>query len=296
MKPKSFILSALTLLTLSCSHQAEVDNQETTATVRVHVNDFSFSHENFPGATTRADDNNPKSYGDVKAVDIAIFEGSEKVYAATQLKGDAKTNSTFGEFECRLEKGDYTMVAVARNMTAGDEFTITSPTLAAYTTERARETFCCVQSIKVDGTKAVDVNPLLDRVMAKFQLVSTDKVLADAKTIRTTYSAGSKSFNPTTGLATDDNGFVVTNSVKPMNNGTLDVYSILFLPAEEKTMDITIEVLDKNDQVLISKSLPDVHFRINQVTKATGAVFTPGLTTLTFTLNTTWLPEEKYNF
>jgi hypothetical protein len=263
--------------------------------VRVHVNDFSFSHENFPSATTRAEDN-PKSYGDVKAVDIAIFAGSEKVYAATQLKGDAKTYTTFGEFECRLEKGDYTMVAVARNMTAGDVFTITSPTQAAYTTERARETFCCVQSIKVDGTKAVDVNPLLDRVMAKFQLVSTDKVLADAKTIRTTYSAGSKSFNPTTGLATDDKGFVVTNSVKPLDNGTLDVYSILFLPAEEKTMDITIDVLDKNDQVLISKSLPDVHFRLNQVTKATGAVFTPGLTTLTFTLNTTWLPEEKYNF
>ena len=65
---------------------------------------------------------------------------------------------------------------------------------------------------------------------------------------------------------------------------------------EEKTMDITIEVLDKNDQVLIKKYLPDVHFRINQVTKATGAVFTPGLTTLTFTLNTTWLPEEEYNF
>ena len=295
MKTKLILWAVTVLLTLGCSHQAEVDNQETTATVRVHVNDFSFSHENFPGATTRADDN-PKGYSNVKAVDIAIFAGSEKVYAATQLKADESTYTTFGEFECRLEKGDYTMVAVARNMTAGDVFTITSPTQAAYTTERARETFCCVQSIKVDGTKAVDVNPLLYRVMAKFQLVSTDKVPADAHTIRTTYSAGSKSFNPTTGLATDDKGFVVTNSVKPLDNGTLDVYSILFLPAEEKTMDVTIEVLDKNDQVLISKSLSDVHFRINQVTKATGAVFTPDPTTLTFTLNTTWLPEEKYNF
>lgn len=295
MKTKLILLAAIVLLTLSCSHQAEVDNQETTATVRVHVNDFSFSHENFPGATTRADDN-PKSYGDVKALDIAIFAGSEKVYAATQLKGDAKTYTTFGEFECRLEKGDYTMVAVARNMTAGDVFTITSPTQAAYTTQRARETFCGTQSIKVDGTKAVDVSPVLKRVVAKFRLVSTDNVPADAATIRTTYSAGSKRFNPTTGLATDDNGFVVTNTAKATTAGNLDVYSMVFLPAEEKTMDITIEVLDKDDQVLISKSLPDVHFRLNQVTKATGAVFTPALTTLTITLNTPWLPEEEYTF
>lgn len=295
MKIQSIMLAGVLLLALSCSHQAEVDNQEITIPVRVHVNDFSFSHESFTNAATRAGDS-PNSYDAVKAVDIAFFSGSELVHAATQLKDDAITYTTFGEFECRLEQGDYTMVTVARNRSAGDVFTITSPTQAAYTSARARETFCCVQSIKVDGTKAVDVSPVLKRVVAKFRLVSTDDVPADAATIRTTYSAGSKRFNPTTGLATDDNGFVVTNTAKATTAGNLDVYSMVFLPAEEKTMDITIEVLDKNDQVLISKSLPDVHFRLNQVTKATGAVFTPALTTLTITLNTPWLPEEEYNF
>jgi len=291
---QSIILAGLLLLLVSCGK--EVDNQmERSIPVRVHVSDFSFSNEDFPAAATRAE-SSPVSYESIRAIDVAIFSGNTRVYAATQLKGDASTYTTFGEFECRLPIGTYTMVAVARNRSDGDEFTITSPTQAAYTTERARETFCNTQTIQVDGTTPVDVSPVMNRVMAMFWLTSTDAVPADVSRIRTTYTAGSKSFNPTTGLATDDDGFVVTNSAKPDKNGVLDIFSIVFLAADQETMDLTIDVLDANNTVLLTKHLKDVHFRRNQITKATGAVFTPGPTTLTFTLNTTWLPDEHYDF
>ena len=291
---QSIVLAGLLLLLVSCGK--EVDNQmERSIPVRVHVSDFSFSNEDFPAAATRAE-SSPVSYESIRAIDVAIFSGNTRVYAATQLKGDASTYTTFGEFECRLPIGTYTMVAVARNRSDGDEFTITSPTQAAYTTERARETFCNTQTIQVDGTTPVDVSPVMNRVMAMFWLTSTDAVPADVSRIRTTYTAGSKSFNPTTGLATDDDGFVVTNSAKPDKNGVLDIFSIVFLAADQETMDLTIDVLDANNTVLLTKHLKDVHFRRNQITKATGAVFTPDPTTLTFTLNTTWLPDEHYNF
>ena len=294
MRIQSIVLAGLLLLLVSCGK--EVDNQmERSIPVRVHVSDFSFSNEDFPAAATRAE-SSPVSYESIRAIDVAIFSGNTRVYAATQLKSDASTYTTFGEFECRLPIGTYTMVAVARNRSDGDEFTITSPTQAAYTTERARETFCNTQTIQVDGTTPVDVSPVMNRVMAMFWLTSTDAVPADVSRIRTTYTAGSKSFNPTTGLATDDDGFVVTNSAKPDKNGVLDIFSIVFLAADQETMDLTIDVLDANNTVLLTKHLKDVHFRRNQITKATGAVFTPGPTTLTFTLNTTWLPDEHYNF
>ncbi len=294
MRIQSIVLAGLLLLLVSCGK--EVDNQmERSIPVRVHVSDFSFSNEDFPAAATRAE-SSPVSYASIRAIDVAIFSGNTRVYAATQLKGDASTYTTFGEFECRLPIGTYTMVAVARNRSDGDEFTITSPTQAAYTTERARETFCNTQTIQVDGTTPVDVSPVMNRVMAMFWLTSTDAVPADVSKIRTTYTAGSKSFNPTTGLATDDDGFVVTNSAKPDKNGVLDIFSIVFLAADQETMDLTIDVLDANNTVLLTKHLKDVHFRRNQITKATGAVFTPDPTTLTFTLNTTWLPDEHYNF
>lgn len=294
MRIQSIVLAGLLLLLVSCGK--EVDNQmERSIPVRVHVSDFSFSNEDFPAAATRAE-SSPVSYESIRAIDVAIFSGNTRVYAATQLKGDASTYTTFGEFECRLPIGTYTMVAVARNRSDGDEFTITSPTQAAYTTERARETFCNTQTIQVDGTTPVDVSPVMNRVMAMFWLTSTDAVPVDVSRIRTTYTAGSKSFNPTTGLATDDDGFVVTNSAKPDKNGVLDIFSIVFLAADQETMDLTIDVLDANNVVLLTKHLKDVHFRRNQITKATGAVFTPDPTTLTFTLNTTWLPDEHYNF
>ena len=294
MRMQSIVLAGLLLLLVSCGK--EVDNQmERSIPVRVHVSDFSFSNEDFPAAATRAE-SSPVSYESIRAIDVAIFSGNTRVYAATQLKDDASTYTTFGEFECRLPIGTYTMVAVARNRSDGDEFTITSPTQAAYTTERARETFCNTQTIQVDGTTPVDVSPVMNRVMAMFWLTSTDAVPADVSRIRTTYTAGSKSFNPTTGLATDDDGFVVTNSAKPDKNGVLDIFSIVFLAADQETMDLTIDVLDANNTVLLTKHLKDVHFRRNQITKATGAVFTPGPTTLTFTLNTTWLPDEHYDF
>ena len=42
--------------------------------------------------------------------------------------------------------------------------------------------------------------------------ISTDERTASVTKIRTTYGAGGKSFNPTTGLATVNSGFAVTNT------------------------------------------------------------------------------------
>jgi hypothetical protein len=297
MKIKLMMLAGCILLVLGCSKNNDVNNNdvETMAQVRVHVSDFSFSQEDFPGAKTRGN-TTPISNDNVKAIDIAIFSGNEKVYAATQLKADVSTYTTFGEFECQLANGNYTMVAIARNISAGDEFSITSPVQAAYTTERARETFCCTQDITVVGNTPVDIKPAMKRVMACFQLVTTDEVPSNVATIRTTYAAGSKCFNPTTGLATDDNGFAVTNSAKPSKTGVLDVFSILFLATNEETMDVTIEALDTDKNVLLTKTLSNVHFKRNQITKATGKLFAPGVSTLSFTLDADWLPEEVVEF
>ncbi|SEA54617.1 hypothetical protein SAMN05216462_1738 [Xylanibacter ruminicola] len=297
MKIQSIMLAGILLLAQSCGHHAEVENNpgEAKAPVRVHVSDFAFTSEPFPDAQTRADVD-PNNYKGIQAIDIAIFAADQQVYAATQLKDVTTTYTTFGEFECSLPMGTYTMVAVARNKGEGDVFTITSPTQAAYTSDRARETFCCTQNITVSSTEPVDISPVMSRVMARFQLVSTDQMPSNAATIRTTYGAGSKSFNPTTGLATDDDGFTVTNTAHANTAGVLDVFSIVFLAANEETMPVTVEALDANQSVLISKTLPAVHFKRNQITKATGAMFTPGSSSFTFLLDTDWLPQENITF
>jgi len=294
MKLYNVLLAGLFVLLVSCNNHTDVIS-ETLVSVRVHVSDFSFISESFPSASTRANES-PLSYDGVKAIDLVIFSGDTPVYQTTQYKDDNSNYTTFGEFECSLPAGSYTMVTVARNMSAGDEFSITSPTQAGYTTERARETFCQVESIEATSTNSNDFSPTLRRVMAMFRLTTTDDPPSGVARLRTTYSAGSKCFNPTTGLATDNLGFWVSNSAKPLSTGNVDVFSVLFLPTDEATLDVTIEALDNNNQVLLTKKLQQVQFRRNRVTHATGKLFKEGNSSFSMSLNSEWFPDLEVTF
>ena len=289
---KNILLTSLALFFVACSTKdiEPSDNQLVPVTIR--LSGFSFTQEELP-ATRAAED--VADYSDVKAIDLKFFAGATEVFSHTQLKSDESTYTTFGEFSANLSIGSYTMVAVARNISTGDVFTITSPTQAAYTTERARETFCATQSVTVTSTTPLDLDVALSRIMSMFRIVSTDAPSAGVSKIRTTYAAGSKAFNPTTGLATDDDGFAVTNS-KNVKDGVLNVYSNLFLSTDEQTMNVTIEVLDESDNVLFTKLLENVSFKRNRVTKATGAMFGTDPSESTFKLETEWLDPIEVTF
>ena len=288
---------ALQAAAASCSKETvnEVTNPEQpTAPVTVLVNDFSISQEDLPDGSTRAAQN-VGGYNGVKVIDLAFYAGTTEVYKHTQLKDDNTTYTTFGEFSCNLPIGTYTMVAIARGYSAGDVFTLTSPTEAAYTTERARETFCATQSVTVTATGA-NVSVTLNRVMAQLFIRSTDVVPDGVAKIRTTYAAGSKSFDPTSGLATDDNGFSLTNSITKNNDGKLNVSSFVFLTTDEQTMNITIEVLNADNDVLYTKVVSNVPLKRNRRTYLNGALFTAAASTATFQVETDWLEENTVNF
>ena len=295
---KKYVFLAVTaLLAASCSKETvnEVTNPEQpTAPVTVRVNDFSISQEDLPDGSTRAAQN-VGGYNGVKVIDLAFYAGTTEVYKHTQLKDDNTTYTTFGEFSCNLPIGTYTMVAIARGYSAGDVFTLTSPTEAAYTTERARETFCATQSVTVTATGA-NVSVTLNRVMAQLFIRSTEVVPDGVARIRTTYAAGSKSFDPTSGLATDDNGFSLTNSITKNNDGKLNVSSFVFLTTDEQTMNITIEVLNADNDVLYTKVVTNVPLKRNRRTYLNGALFTAAASTATFQVETDWLEENTVNF
>lgn len=113
--------------------------------------------------------------------------------------------------------------------------------------------------------------------------------------IRTTYGAGGKSFNPTTGLATVNDGFAVSNTPSSAVT-TLDVGNYAFLATDEQTMDITIEALDVDETVLFTKLVPNVPLRRNRVTTLTGQVFTAGISSATFQVDSDWLEGNEVPF
>ncbi len=298
MKAKLILLAGLALLTASCDNviYPSDDTSRVTAPVTIHVNDFSISQQEFPDDDTRSV-NDVKDYDAVKAVTLALYDGNTQVYSSTQIKDKTNNYTTFGQFDCCLPVGTYTLVAIGRGCFDGDEFTLTSPTVAGYTSNRARETFCHVQTVSVTSTAPLDLSVTMSRVIAQLEIKSTDGLSAGVKKFRTTYPQGSKSFNPTTGLATDDSGFKVINTPSAKAGEKVDFGSFVFLAGDEAKMDITIEALDDYDQVLFTKVISDVPFKRNRKTVLSGAMFAfSGNSAASLKLDTDWLEPVEMVF
>ena len=297
---KIIFWASLCLFAVSCSNETiESDNgvtnaEKVLAPVTVRVNGFSVTQEEMAsGGTTRAAQT-AASYTDVGAIDLAFYSGGTEVYKHTQLRGDNTTYTTFGEFSCNLPIGTYTMVAIARGYYDGDVFTMTSPTAAGYTSERPRETFCASQSVTVTAAGA-DASVTMNRIITQLNIISTDQISSGVAKIRTTYGGGSKSFDPTSGLATDDNGFSLTNS-PTVKDGHLGICNFAFLATDEETMTITIEALDADNHVLFTKSVPGVPLKRNRQTTLTGAIFTASASSAAFQVETAWIEGNTVNF
>ena len=295
---KFFFMAGLVLLFAACSKENEnmVNNAQmevAVAPVKVHVNGFSVSQENYP--TTRAAQD-VADYTGVKAVTLAFYNGSTEVYKHTQVRGALEEGETLGEFECSLPMGSYTMVVIARGQGDNDGFTLTSPTEAAYTGDHSRETFAYTQAVNITSTSAVDISATLNRIIAKLQVLSSDGRAANATNVRMTFAAGGKAFNPTTGLATSNTGFVNTVPISAAAGTTSNSISYLFLTGDEQTMNVTIETLDGEGNTLFSKTVNNVPFKRNRVTILTGAMYTNEAASGAFQLETAWLSNYNGNF
>lgn len=300
----SFLMAAMLLLAASCSNEGvenlvENNEEQATAPVWVSVNDFSMSMSEVVGARglTRSAESPDGYFNSGGAITLAFYNAvGTEVYKTTQVKNDGSTYTTFGEFTANLPVGNYTMVALGYAYYTGDVFVLTSPTEAAYTSERPRETFCKTQSVTVTSTAPLSLNVTLNRISAKLEIISTDNRPAGIAKMRTTFAKGGKSFNPTTGLAIVDTGFWQTNTPSAAVGSPIDIASLPLLYTDEESMDVTIEALDAADNVLATKVVTNVPFKRNRATILSGAVFTAGTSGATFKLETDWLTDETVNF
>ena len=211
----------------------------------------------------------------------------------TQLKNDNTTYTTFGEFECSLPMGSYTMVVLAYYNSDASPLELTSPTVAAFTGTRAYETFATTQAVNISNTNTVDISAILSRIVSQLKVVSTDGKTADVSNVRMTFSAGGKDFNPTTGFAITNTGFANTVSNSASVGSTSTSLSFLFLATDEQNINVTIETLDADGNTLFSTTVNNVPFKRNRITKLTGAMYTNSGVDGTFQISTDW--ETEYN-
>ena len=288
---KYLVLAIIAILFAACSKEInnEVNNNELVP-VHVHVSGFSVSQEEFSGTRTAQD---VADYVGVSSITLAFYASNgAEVYKTAQSKNEAD----FGEFSLSLPMGTYTMVALAYYNSEASPLSLTSPTVAAFTGVRAYETFAATQEVTISNTSAVDISATLSRIISQLKVVSTDGKTADVSNVRMTFSAGGKDFNPSTGLAITNTGFANTVSNSASVGATSTSLSFLFLATDEQDIDVTIETLDADGAVLFSKTVNNVPFKRNRITKLTGAMYTNAGLAGTFQVETAWLTEEDESF
>ena len=290
-----YVAAMLLLAATSCSSDSEnsVVTPQTSVPVTVRVDGFTQSLEDFSGSSHRAAQS-VESYSNVKAITLAFYDanGVEQC-KMEQLRDDHTTYTSFGEFSCSLPIGSYTLVAIARGLLPNDVFTLNSAVEAVYG-GLTRETFAGTKAVVINSTSAQNQNISLNRVCAKLTIATNDVRPAGIAKIRTTYGQGSKTFSPTTGFATDNNGFVIINTPSIVGE-PIAISSYVFLTENTQTMDITIETLDANDQVVFSTVVHDVPFKRNRVTKLQGSLFSSSVASA-IQVETAWENEEVVNF
>ena len=290
----SILIAGLILLAASCSKENDLtvkDIEEGSAPVTVRVDNFSVEQEDLMG--TRATES-VADYTGVKAITLAFYNGDgTQQYCTTQLRADATTYTTFGNFSLALPYGEYTMIVLGY----GSELPIvlTSKTVAAFGEEKSRETFVYTQAVTVSSSTPLNLNATLNRINSRLVLQSTDGRPADLDAIRITFSKGGKGFNPMTGLATSDDGFVNTVTTSVAVGATTSSITNFFLAGDEETMNVTIETLDADENVLFSQTVNEVPFKRNRATFLTGSMYSAG-TSAGFSVSTDYLTGHYMDF
>jgi hypothetical protein len=189
------------------------------------------------------------------------------------------------------------MVVLGYGLNDGEPaITLTSSTSATFGDYPARETFVATQAVSITNTDALELNATLNRVVAKLKVLSTDGRTANTNSVRITTSGGSKAFNPSTGLATSNTGFSNTVNITSTAVGSVaGPVSYLFLATDEQTVNVTIDVLDENNQTISHKEVNNVPLQRNRMTKLVGSIFTASGDG-SFQVETDWLDDYNMDF
>ena len=296
---QSFFVAGVILLAASCSNERVelAENavvERAVAPVTVSVSGFSITQEGFMGTRGTA----VGEYPGVNFLTLAFYDASDgsQVFKQTQFKDNPAAGETFGQFSTTLAIGSYTMVVIANG--GHNAVALTSPTEATYGENRVLDTFVNTQTVTVSSTAAVSVSATLDRVVTALAVLSTDNRPEGVTHMRLTYSGGGKGFNPTTGLATSNAGFVNLINYTGDPNTTTTSGGFLFLATDEQTMDVTIETLDAADgNVLFSKTVTGVPMKRNRQTTLTGAIYSNARVEVnSFEISDGWIDAHNMNF
>lgn len=209
-------------------------------------------------------------------------------HSATQKAQD----ENFGRIEDVLPYGKHTCFFV------GHQSEITSMKADGVVTfSKVTDTFSAKAELDVNAkTKASQAVTLIRRV-AKLEIVCTDALPDNLKTMEMVIEGGSVTLNAATGK-----GGVVTEQRKTIQIPTSNIgvknctfSSYVFLPEESDTVKVTATAKDVSGSIICTHTFDSVEMQTNYITRYTGSLFSEDQS-FQLSVNSEWAGTKDYPF
>jgi len=290
------IITVFLILGLTACEKAVLD-EEMTNNEQEELVEVSFQITHFDQVPFENSYNETRAGSEVgeacTRINLAVFSDGSKVKTINQLS----TEENFGTLAVSLQPGTYTIVILAHS--GEGNATISSPEEIKFTNNKVTDTFTYVETINVEGSQNREV--VLQRVVAKFQLCTTDNIPENVSELTFKYTGGSSTLNGQTGYGCVNSRQTETRTVTSDMKGKPGVFDIYTFPhAETGELKITITATDADGNQLLEKVFENVPVKKNQITRYTGEFFGDSQPvengSFKLTVENQWTGTDEYEF
>ena len=248
-------------------------------TTNLHIKIFPFQVIDEPLAKASASEA-------VTKLQVYLFDANDNaVDSVIQNASDAN----FGTIDfTAIPSGSYTIVALGH--IGSTLAVVSSPTVAQFPNGIIPDAFCATRNITIGATADLDLNMVLDRMVAEFRLCATTPMPAEVASIEINYSASGTHFNPTTALATSNTGYSFSINTNGYAGQLVNPHCTVLLNSDPQTMDVVVNAKNSAGTVLFTHTFTNVQFQRNHRITASGPLFgSNGTGSITF--NNTWIDD-----
>lgn len=200
-------------------------------------------------------------------INFALFGEEGKLNTTNQTID----NEDFGQISVAVpENQQYTVVILAHS--GAGNATISKPDSIRFANNKVTDTFYYCGDLTAEGESSHEVK--LRRAVAKFLLVTEDKVPENVVEMTFKYTGGSSTFDARTGFGKINSRQTETRPVTNEMRGKTAEFEIFTFPHEEEDeLKITVTATDAEGKTVVEKVFEKVPVKINQITRCTGTFF-----------------------
>ena len=228
-------------------------------------------------------------------VQYVIMNGETIVYNSEQINGGG---SSFGTLSVNLDPGTYRLMVFAHNEKNGNPISVGTDGSIQGFNNRATESFSYSDEVVITKNKRKAVSCKLTRCVAMVNFTSTDEVPSEIAKFKLTLTGVCSKYDLRNQIGKDvstySTSMVNIDSWKSSAGMLSNVYSYVFLPAIDATINAKFDFYNNSDELVLTRNIEGIQMRINAKTSVTGSFFQSDGVDASITVDSDW--GEPINF